>query len=198
MDKNNSQQDYFDGQAATWDDKQTTKDFKAIENILELAGVTAGDEVLDVGAGTGVLLPSLLRKKIKGYTAVDFSEGMAKVFNQKFSGKKYFVADYQKKIFPANSFDKIIIFNSFPHFTVPQTIFTLSFSYLRANGKLVIAHSLTRQGLNECHQKAGKEVQDDILLKSEDFIAYYQKAGFHKVSIQEDPFFFSQGSRLSL
>ena len=69
--------DFFNTCANNWDNIRNTNP-QVLEKLMDLAQLPAGANVLDVGSGTGVLLPYLHAKvgaqgKI---TAVDFSEKM--------------------------------------------------------------------------------------------------------------------------
>ena len=56
-----SQIDFFNSVASTWD--ETCKhDIDKVERILDLTGIKPGNHILDVGTGTGVLIPSLYKR----------------------------------------------------------------------------------------------------------------------------------------
>jgi ubiquinone/menaquinone biosynthesis C-methylase UbiE len=69
--------DYFNNAAETWDSKfQTPKLLSFLEKLVLQFNLKRGQHVLDVGTGTGVLIPYLT--KVLGpsgsVTALDFSE----------------------------------------------------------------------------------------------------------------------------
>lgn len=79
-----SQRDFFNSVAHTWDEI-CKHDKNKIETILDLTTIKAGNHILDVGTGTGVLIPSLSQRvtgtgRIK---AVDMAEKMIQVAKQK-------------------------------------------------------------------------------------------------------------------
>ena len=78
--------DFFNTCAENWDSIRNTNP-QTLEKLMELADIPAGANVLDVGSGTGVLIPYLHAKvgaqgKI---TAVDFSEKMLAKAQEKFA-----------------------------------------------------------------------------------------------------------------
>ena len=54
--------DFFNVRAATWDENIAEKDTSRLEVILARIDIEPGSVVLDVGTGTGVFVPYLLRR----------------------------------------------------------------------------------------------------------------------------------------
>lgn len=184
---------FFDSHAETWDSHIRPKDISNIEQIIKYANLSNRDKILDVGTGTGVLIPFLKKSGVKHITAVDFSEGMTKVFKRKFNDVDVHNADYEQKYFDKNSFSKIIIFNTFPHFSNYEKVFQLSYEYLMSKGTLIIAHSMSRKELNQIHKDAGKEVEKDVLISDDEFTKLYSESGFLNVKIISNKLFFASG-----
>ncbi|MCX5792550.1 MAG: methyltransferase domain-containing protein [Elusimicrobia bacterium] len=186
---------YFDRHAPQWDGHQKEKDAPVIEEILDRMGLSPADEVLDVASGTGVIIPFLLRRGIKKLTATDLSAKMSEIFRNKFPGVPMVTANYEKRSFPAATFSKIVIFNAFPHFEDEKAVFGNSFYYLKPGGKLLIAHSMNREHLDEHHRTGGIEVQDHVLISDKEFRRLYEEAGFSGITVEDKKYFFSSGIR---
>ena len=79
-----SQVDFFNSIAENWDN--TIKvDKEKINKLLSQISITSGDSILDVGTGTGVLIPFYKEINKDGkITGVDISEGMLNVAERKF------------------------------------------------------------------------------------------------------------------
>jgi len=56
-----SQKYFFNSVASTWDET-CNHDMIKVESILDLIEIKSGSHILDVGTGTGVLIPSLYQR----------------------------------------------------------------------------------------------------------------------------------------
>jgi len=73
-------QEYFDQLASSWDREITVEGVECLSNIVKELSIRPGSHVLDIGSGTGILLPLLIEAVgDKGkITALDFSQNMLK------------------------------------------------------------------------------------------------------------------------
>ena len=163
-----SQVDFFNSIAENWDN--TIKvDKEKINKLLSQISITSGDSILDVGTGTGVLIPFYkeINKDIK-ITGVDISEGMLKVAKRKFSNLenvRFDLIDIENEIINSK-FDKIVLYSMFPHLSNRvETIKKLVENNLNKNGKLLIAHSDSREFLNNLHKDTDERVSEDRLIE---------------------------------
>ena len=192
---------FFDKHADKWDSYQQDFDYERIEKIIKQAGFSEADIVLDIGAGTGILYDYMMKWKVKNYTAVDISKKMCEVFKSKYPQANVLNLDYEslKSIQSNNIADskhsKIIIFNTFPHFVNYGKVFDISWKLLLNKGKLIIAHSMNREDLNEHHRNAGREVKNDILISDEKFKLLYKNSGFSDIIVNNDEYFYSEGTK---
>ena len=56
---NQSEIDFFDSLASTWDENEVLSTPDRIRSILGKLGISNGMDILDLGTGTGVLVPYL-------------------------------------------------------------------------------------------------------------------------------------------
>lgn len=139
--------DFFNQLAASWD---TTVPVNAdrIRYLISLLSLSPGDRVLDVGCGTGVL-EDFLPRDIR-LTAMDFSPEMIKVAKAKHPDVNYVVADFLEVDGEA-LYDKIIMYNVFPHFIERERAIKKAHQLLGPHGMLLICHGAGRSVINTRH-----------------------------------------------
>ena len=149
---------FFDSLAPGWDEAQIL-DVDVIERILDNAGVSAGNSILDVASGTGVLVPWYLERKVSSVTAVDISPEMVKIGikNHPEPEVTFICGDIETLSFD-RKFDRVIVFNSFPHFAEPEGLIRRLAELMNPGGMLTIAHSMSREELDQHHAGAAQKV----------------------------------------
>ena len=184
-----SQVDFFNYIAENWDN--TIKvDKEKINKLLSQISITSGDSILDVGTGTGVLIPFYkeISNDIK-ITGVDISEGMLKVAKRKFSDLEnvsFDLIDIEKETINSK-FDKIVLYSMFPHLNNRvETIKKLVENKLNQNGKLLIAHSDSREFLNNLHKDTDERVSEDRLIEINKQKELFEEANIRVTKAYED------------
>lgn len=157
--------DFFDNLAPHWDNEPIA-DREIIDTILDNSGVTESIDILDIGCGTGVLFPYYLERNVKSITAVDLSPEMVKIAKSKFPQAEIICDDAESISFD-RQFDVIMIYNAFPHFPNPNALIENLSKALNTNGKISIAHGMSKKELDEVHKKSAGKVSN-ILLECEE------------------------------
>ena len=83
-----SRRAFFNEIADSWDKRFQTQELtKFLEQLVPNFGLSPGQKVLDVGAGTGILIPFLLRAvgPTGQIEAVDYAEKMANICRSKYA-----------------------------------------------------------------------------------------------------------------
>lgn len=154
---------FFDGLAPQWDAEMIRHD-EIIGKILDNAGITADTEVLDVACGTGVLLPDYLKRGVKSVTAIDISPEMVKIARRKFPEENvHILCGDAEEIVPEPKFDCIVIYNAFPHFPDPEKLIRHLSACLKPDGRLTVAHGMSRADIDRHHSGAASRVSVGLL-----------------------------------
>jgi len=188
-----SRKAYFNEQANSWDERFCTPDLSSfLEKLVPQFGVEAGQNILDVGTGTGVLIPYLIRAvgPAGSVTAVDYSEKMVQICKTKHSHFKNVsvkLGDIEEDALPTESFDAVICFGVFPHLDNKENALRNISNILKAGGKLVIAHALSSEEIKTHHNNASSTVVHDMLPEETEMIQLLEQTGFTKISIKDEP-----------
>lgn len=154
------QREFFNKLAPVWDEI-TKHDSNKINKILEITDVKNNLNILDVGCGTGILESFLLKYNPQSITAVDISDKMIEVAKSKYND--HHITFLCKDILDHQGvYDYIIIYSAYPHFNDKEILIRHLSSMLTEGGKLVVAHSDSREKINSVHSKH-KEVKEDRL-----------------------------------
>lgn len=175
--------------ADKWD-SFVNHDENKLRSILGQVSLERGEKVLDVGTGTGVMIPYLCEIVGDGgqITAIDISENMIRVAESKFSfGNVTFIAgDVVKADLPEGGFDCVICYSMFPHFSDKKAAVLKLAGYLKKGGSLVIAHSQSRDAINGVHREASEAVRDDELPPAEVIKGYFTHAGLETTAVTDN------------
>ncbi len=148
--------EFFNNFASQWDNEPIA-DKEILDIILNNAEIKENINVLDVACGTGVLFPFYRERNVKSITAVDLSPEMVKIAKSKFPQADIICGDAENITFD-QQFDVIMIYNAFPHFPEPVKIIENLTKYLKDDGRICIAHGLSKKELDEIHMKSAGRV----------------------------------------
>ena len=184
---------YFDNAADTWDYRfQTPQLLYFVEKLVPQFDLRAGQQLLDVGTGTGVLIPYLVKAvgESGSVTAIDFSEKMVQKCKTKYSHFNNVHIDLRNiedAAYPTESFDAVICFGVFPHLENKEKALQNINRMLKSSGKLVIAHALSREELKTHHQKVSKHVAHAKIPKETEMKQLLEQTGFIETHIKDEP-----------
>ncbi len=189
--------EYFNTLAERWDTIRSS-DYNKIEYLISMSGLADGDNVLDTGCGTGILLP-FIKDRIgdNGHiTAVDFSQNMinrAAQNNNTLSGISYVVGDIMD--FQSEPiFNKITCLNFFPHIADKPLFLQRMKKLLNPQGSLIIMHDISRAQVNAIHRDSAV-VTNDRLPPAVDLAVMMTTVGYEvERCMDTDSFYYVQGT----
>lgn len=147
---------FFDTIASSWDDIEIKSLPPVVSSILDCIGIKPGDSILDLGTGTGVLLPYLSQRigENGSVTAVDISTGMLGRAKAKYSdlhNVTFRLLDFEKQLIE-DCFDLIILYCVYPHIEDPiSTLLKLIDNNLNDHGRIIIAFPCDEAFINSIH-----------------------------------------------
>lgn len=183
----------FNNIAFKWDEICKHDDAK-LRKIIELSAVKEGSRILDVGTGTGILISYLLKTHPSNLTAVDISDNMISIADSKYkeSNVKFIVTDIMD--FYEDGFDYIFLYSVYPHFPDKNALFKHLSSLLHTGGKIIIAHSESKEKINEIHNKS-EHFKNHILLSANKTAGIMSKYFKINMVIDNEDMYFISGTR---
>lgn len=143
---------FFNEKAPLWDTMQEVSEGK-LRCLLRMLPITRGGVILDVGSGTGVLVP-FLRELFHPRLIVelDIAEAMLAEAQKKFGdeGIRYILGD-AKDVVLCEAFDAILCYSSFPHFEDKEGTVEHLLTFLKEKGVFAILHTSGRATIQAIH-----------------------------------------------
>ena len=183
---------FFNEMAATWDQHFYTPGMKEqLQSLVPLFHLRLGSKVLDVGAGTGGIIPYLLQAigPEGSIWAVDFAEKMVQTGREKFKEEarvRFYLSSVESLPFADEFFHHIVCFGSFPHFADKQLALQEMHRVLMADGTLIIAHALSSQEIKK-HNMGAAPVSRDFLPEETEMRALLESTGFRVLQLIDRP-----------
>lgn len=181
---------FFDKLSESWDEKEMLSTQDKVREIINLSGVSKGMKILDLGTGTGILIPYLIEKigdegSIK---AVDISSGMLSKAEKKYG---HFVnVDFELKDFENSEiegkYNLIFLYCVYPHLHEPMnTLRKLMERNLDADGKIIIAFPTDEHFINNIHKE--KKAESDLLPSAHLLVKMLNNRGFNSHVVAYNP-----------
>jgi ubiquinone/menaquinone biosynthesis C-methylase UbiE len=198
---NQARKQFFNEHAKSWLDMfykneetgQLDKHDKAFERLFSIVTLKPGNRVLDVGCGSGVLVPMVLERiSPTGILyELDFAEKMIEENKNlhKAENIRFIIADAIRAPLDPESCNVVFCFSCFPHFERKEdTLISLS-RILTNGGILVVAHFDSSKEINDRHKSCPAVMHDHL---PEEFVmrAFFQKADLSIDLFIDEPGFY--------
>ena len=175
----NEIKEFFEKAALNWHNKD---DISLIKRILKESGIKKGDKVLDVGCGKGIITPFIYEVTNVSVKAIDISENMIKGAKQNYPSScelEFECRDFYEYN-EENKYDYLIFYNAYPHFLDRFALSNKANELLGENGKLVIAHGMSREALFKHHAGLNSEISRVIGTPIEESRAFFDHFDLEK------------------
>ena len=156
--------EFFNMLAPSWDSDMVKSD-QVIGSILDNARLSAGQSVLDVACGTGVMFDYYLQRDVASVTGIDIAPEMAKIAAGKYADEprvEVLCGDVEEFNFD-RKFDRIVVYNAFPHFPHPKRLIKILSELLKEDGRLTVAHGASRETIDGHHSGAASKVSNGLM-----------------------------------
>ena len=156
--------EFFDRCAPTWDADMIKNDV-IIGKILDNAEVGPDMDILDVACGTGVMFDYYLERNVASVIGIDISPEMAKIADAKYADNdkvQVICGDVEEQNFH-KKFDRIVVYNAFPHFPKPKRLIKILAGLLKDGGRLTIAHGMSREAIDGHHKGSASKVSNGLM-----------------------------------
>ncbi|MBP5313584.1 MAG: methyltransferase domain-containing protein [Eggerthellaceae bacterium] len=209
---------FFDKKGGTWD--ETYEPFAQKHcDVVSFLGDIAGKTVLDVGCGTGIMMPAYIKAKAGCVLGIDLSNEMIEVAKRKAKMGVFEklaqtdAADTKLCFMAANLldvsdteiasainaepvFDGVVLYNVYPHISDVDALVKRVFALLSSSSRFVIAHGAGRRTINMHH---GASVPVDVtrdLSSVKDEAAAWEKYFDIDVFIDDEDRFVISGKKI--
>jgi ubiquinone/menaquinone biosynthesis C-methylase UbiE len=195
------QKDFFNQRAESWRNKphinkETGRPAnipRQVKKLFSLIPLGRDDRVLDVGCGSGFLVPHILsRLGDRGrLLELDYAENMISVNRRLHRDRRvdFMIADVHELEEKTGSFDLIICFSCFPHFEDKQMAMRRMAAVLKPGGRLAVAHFLSSAELNDLH-RGTPGVTQARMPDEEEMRRLFKESGLRVLSLQDCPGFY--------
>ncbi len=157
---------FFDEAAANWDAKSPRPEAtrQRLGELKTDMGLRAGQEVLEVGCGTGQVTDWLVQTVDPGgVTAVDLSPRMLERAKARTGRARYLVADICTQELGEGTFDIAFCMHVLPHLSDIDAALANLYRMLRPNGRLIVLHLAHWREINDLHDRIGGAVAGHYL-----------------------------------
>ena len=184
---------FFESLAEVWDAQQPPDRGEALDCMLApyAAELKLAKTILEVGTGTGALIPLLhARAASARLVSIDLAGAMLQRARGRSPAALLVQSDVHHLPFATGSlergFDWVVCHNSFPHFSDPFSAAADMARVLCCSGHLLIVHDLGREQVNAIHRGIpNRMIKDDLLPSGVELAAMLARRGFAILQVED-------------
>ena len=137
-----------------------------LKRIVSFARVNKTDAVLDVGSGTGILVPLINEYEPEIIYACDLSDAMLARLKNRYPYAETIVSDIRNLFLPDKSLDVVFVNACYPNLVDKKGVFANIGRMMKTGGRLVISHPMGKAFIGLLKEKSPFPL-DDFPEKSE-------------------------------
>ena len=182
---------YFNERAGKWDESGCSGENRVQGAVLSLVDLKPGDSVLDLGCGTGVMIPFYLAAQAGKVVAVDVSEKMVERAREKFGNEPSVElrASDALSLDESERFNAVVIYNAYPHFFEKAALVEKVYRLVKTEGRFVVAHGSGKDVINRHHEAVASVVSCGLRAASEESALWADK--FEIEALVDTPGFYA-------
>lgn len=194
---------FFDFFASKWDEGESSDYINQLKKFFINLNVNVSGNILDIGCGTGILVPFLLKKSCRDshLFELDLSKEMLRENKKKCGDKSSLIhhihADTHHLPFKQHQFNFVVCFAVLPHLSDQLGALKEWQRVLAVGGYLLILHLMSSKVLNAYHAKANTVVAQDYLLPVKQERKIIEKVGINIIkAIERDNLYLILGQKV--
>jgi SAM-dependent methyltransferase len=157
---NRVQRDFFAGLVHVFDPPLPEGVPQRLEQIVASADIHKGESVLDVGSGTGILIPLIRVYEPKLILACDLSEVMLKRLKTHYPYAHAIAADLRDLSLPDDTLDVVFMNACYPNIVDKQSSLANISRMMKSGGRMVISHPMGKSFIDALKKKSPFPLDD--------------------------------------
>ncbi len=128
--------------------------------IVASADIVSGDVVLDLGSGTGILVPIIQEYEPEKIFACDISDVMLARLKEQYSYAEVILADVRDIDLPDAGIDVIYMNACYPNIVDKKATFANISRIMKPGGRMVISHPMGKSFIDQLREKTTFPLDD--------------------------------------